>query len=80
MFEATSVAGKRDAATAEGQPVTARRMSKKDATCSTLIRPVERKMIDQRLTNHTQGNESQKLSIGVKELTFRIPTRQRVTK
>ncbi len=67
------MAGKRDPATAEGQPVTAKRMSQNDATCSALARPGERKMIDQRLTNRTQGTESSSTKTEYKSKGANIP-------
>ncbi len=63
MLETTSAAGKREPATAEGQPVTAEQMSQTDSTYSTLERPGGRKAIDQRRTNQRQNNESTDLNM-----------------
>ncbi len=57
------MAGKREPATAEGQPVTTEQMPQTESTYSTLDRPGGRKAINQRRTNQRQNNESTDLKV-----------------
>ncbi|KAL0192074.1 hypothetical protein M9458_010370, partial [Cirrhinus mrigala] len=58
VLKTTSAAGKREPATAEGQPVTAERMSQTDSIFLTLEGPEGIKAIDQRCTNQRQKDKS----------------------